>query len=77
MLPTLTPCLTLSSLFLSTVRERQEEQEKDVEEEKDCSSSKSSNSVWNEWNSEQASGRMLEEGPSHVTALKKFHKIKQ
>ena len=59
------------------MRERQEEQEKDVEEEKDCSSSKSSNSVSNEWNSEQASGRMLEEGPSHVTALKKFHKIKQ
>ena len=68
--PTLTPCLTLSSWFLSTVRERQEEQEKEEEEEKEWSSSKSSSkSDWNEWKSEQASGKMLEEGPNHVTAL--------
>ena len=59
-------------MSLSTVRERQEEQEKDVEEEKDCSSSKSSKPDWNERNSEQASGRMLEEGPNHVTALRKM-----
>ena len=68
----------LSSLFLSTVRERQEEQEKEVEEEKDGSSSKyssSSKSDWNEWNSEQASGKMLEEGPNHVTALKRVGKL--
>jgi len=64
-IPCLTPCLTLSC-FLSTVSERQEEQEKEVVEEKECSSSKSD---WNEWNSEQASGKMLEEGPNHVTAL--------
>ena len=51
----------------STVRERQEVQEK-AEEGKEASSSKSD---WTEWNSEQACGRMLEEGPSHVNALRK------
>ena len=51
----------------STVRERQEVQEK-AEEEKEASSSKSD---WTEWNSEQARGRLLEEGPSHVNALRK------
>ena len=72
----MTPCVTLSSLSSSTVRERQEEHEKDEDEEKLGSSSKSSKSDLEEWKREQASGRTLEEGPNQVTALSLSNKAR-
>ena len=66
--------LTLRSSTLSVlsiIRERQEEQGKEEEKEKEVSSSSkwTSSGDWAEWKSEQACGKMLEEGPSQVIAL--------